>query len=130
VNDLEEILPPIFFFLMVFGIVAVSMWRKFSTERERQATVRMAIERGQQLDAALVEKMLTPTVPPKPSNPVVVPFVLISAGVGFAVFGFFMRQIEDEAFWPLVGIGSMVAIIGTGLLIAVLYGRRWIGARE
>ena len=127
-HDLEEILGPMFFFLAVFGIIAVVMWRRIAVERERQTTVRLAIERGQQLDAALVEKLLAPANPPKPTNPTLVPVGLLSAGVGLCVFGLFLRQIEEDAFWVMTGVGCMVAIIGLGVLLAVRYGRRLNGS--
>ena len=103
-------------FLAVFGIVAITMWRRLHVERERQQTIRLAIERGQTLDAALVEKMLAPPVT-KPSNPFTWPTAILSAGLGLGVFSLFMRQIEEDAFWPLMGSGSMIAIIGAGLFL-------------
>ena len=112
----EGVFTPIFFFLAVFGIVAISMWRRLHVERERQQTIRLAIERGQALDAALVEKMLAPPVT-KPSNPFTWPTAILSAGLGLGVFSLFMRQIEEDAFWPLMGSGSMIAIIGAGLFL-------------
>ena len=125
-NDLEDIIPPVFFFLAIFGVIAVAMWRKIAVERERQATVRLAIERGQQLDAALAEKLLAPANQPKPGNPFLVPAGMISAGVGMCVFGLFLREIEEDAFWVFMGLGCMVAIIGLGVLIAVNHGRKLI----
>jgi hypothetical protein len=115
-NDPGEVFGPIFFFLAVFGIVAITMWRRLMIERERQQTIRLAIERGQTLDAALVEKMLAPPTA-KPSNPFTWPVAILSTGVGLAAFSLFMRQLEEDAFWPLMGSGSMVAIIGAGLFL-------------
>jgi len=115
-HDPGEVFGPIFFFLAVFGIVAITMWRRLHVERERQQTIRLAIERGQTLDAALVEKMLAPPVS-KPGNPFTWPVAILSAGLGIGVFSLFMRQIEEDAFWPLMGSGSMIAIIGAGLFL-------------
>ena len=108
---------PIFFFLAVFGIVAMTLWRRLMIERERQQTIRLAIERGQALDAALVEKMLAPPTT-NPSNPFTWPVAILSTGVGLGVFGGFMRHIDEEAFWSLLGTGCMIAIIGAGLFLA------------
>lgn len=131
-DNLDDILGPMFFFLAVFGIVAVTMWRRLSVERERQQTIRLAIERGQALDAALVEKMLAP--PPSrparpPSNPFTWPVAITSTGVGLGAFSLFMFQIEPDAFWPIMGMASMVAIIGLGLFFNAYYYSRSIGAR-
>jgi uncharacterized membrane protein YdjX (TVP38/TMEM64 family) len=115
-HDSEGVFVPIFFFLAVFGIVAIGMWRRLHVERERQQTIRLAIEKGQPLDPALVEKMMSPPAT-KVSNPFTWPVAILSSGVGIAVFGLFMRQIEEEAFWPLMGTGCMIAIIGAGLFL-------------
>ncbi len=94
----------------------MTVWRRLMIERERQQTIRLAIERGQALDAALVEKMLAPPNT-SPGNPFTWPVAILSAGVGLGIFGAFMRQIDEEAFWSLVGTGSMIAIIGAGLFL-------------
>ena len=104
-HDPGEVFGPIFFFLAVFGIVAITMWRRLHVERERQQTIRLAIERGQTLDAALVEKMMAPPAT-KPSNPFTWPTAILSTGLGLAAFSLFMRQIEEDAFWPLMGSGT------------------------
>jgi len=125
---MHEELIPIFFFLFVFGVVAVGMWRRLMVERERQQTIRLALEKGQALDPALVEKMMAPPSSRAPYNPFAWPIGILSAGVGLAVFGIFMRQIEDDAFWPLAGSGAMVAIVGAGLLLSVYLRSRFIGS--
>jgi Domain of unknown function (DUF6249) len=116
-KDLEDVLVPIFLFLSVFGIVAVTLWRRLMVERERQQTIRLAIERGQPLDAALVEKLMAPPPSKAPSNPFTWPVGILSTGLGLAAFGFMMRQVDENAFWPLLGCGTMIAIIGAGLFL-------------
>lgn len=108
---------PIFFFLAVFGIVAMTLWRRLMVERERQQTIRLAIERGQALDASLVEKLMAPPPSKEASNPFTWPVAILSTGLGLAAFGMFMRQVEEDAFWPLLGSGCMIAIIGAGLFL-------------
>lgn len=132
-DNLDDVLGPIFFFLAVFGIVAVTMWRRLMIERERQQTIRLAIERGQTLDAALVEKLLAP--PPArparpPSNPFTWPVGITSTGVGLGAFSLFMFQIEPDAFWPIMGIACMVAIIGLGLFFNAYLHARASGTRS
>jgi hypothetical protein len=105
-----------FFFLAVFGIVAVTMWRRLMVERERQQTIRLAIERGQTLDAALVEKLLAPPPTRAPANPYTWPVGITSTGLGLGAFSLFIRQIAADAFWPIMGAACLVATIGLGLL--------------
>jgi hypothetical protein len=112
-----DVIAPAFFFLSVFGIVAVTMWRRLMVERERQQTIRLAIERGQTLDASLVEKLMAPPSNRAPGNPFTWPIATLSTGLGLAVFGIIMRQVDESAFWPLLGCGLMIAIIGAGLFL-------------
>jgi hypothetical protein len=113
----EGSIVPIFFFLSIFGIVATTMWRRLMVERERQQTIRLAIERGQPLDASLVEKLMAPPPNKAQSNPFTWPVAILSTGLGLAAFGLIMRQVEEDAFWPLLGSGTMIAIIGAGLFL-------------
>jgi Domain of unknown function (DUF6249) len=112
-----EVAVPIFFFLSIFGIVAVTLWRRLMVERERQQTIRLAIERGQALDASFIEKLGAPPVPKTPFNPYAWPIVVVSTGIGFGVFSTFLRHIDEEAFWSVMGVGCMVAIIGLGMFL-------------
>ncbi len=121
----EEIVIPVAFFMTICGVIWLRSWRTITSERERQQTIRLAIERGQQLDAALVEKMLAPPNPKLPANPYTVPLGFLAAGVGLAVLGLFLRQVGgDDAFWPVAGAGCMVAILGAGLFLAVMLQQR------
>ncbi len=128
-DNLDDVLGPIFFFLAVFGIVAMVLWRRLNVERERQQTIRLAIERGQSLDAALVEKMLAPPPTKPPGNPLTLPVGITSTGLGLAAFSLFMFQIEPDAFWPIMGTACMVTIIGLGLFFNAYYHSRNFGAR-
>ena len=118
---------PIFFFLAVFGIVALTLWRRLEVERERQQTIRLAIERGQPLDASLVEKMLAPPPAKAPGNPFTWPIGIASTGIGLGIFSLFMRQLEEDAFWPIMGSGCLVATIGVGLFVSAYMRARFIG---
>lgn len=122
----EEAIPMVFF-LSIVGIVGLVMWRRLTQERERQQTIRLAIERGQPLEASLVEKMMAPPPAKAPSNPFTWPTAILSSGVGLGVFSLFMRQVEEDAFWPLMGTGCMIAVIGAGLFLNAWFRPRLMG---
>ena len=125
----EDIVVPIAFFTLILGIVALRVWRNLASERERQQTIRLAIERGQQLDAALVEKMLAPPTASakQPPNPFAWPIGLMSAGLGLGAFSLFIRQLEETAFWPIMGSGFMIAVVGAGLFLSAWMRTRLYG---
>jgi hypothetical protein len=99
----------------VAGIAADYKKRRLAYE-----PLRAAIERGQQLDPALVERLLRPE-PDKGINPLYLQvggIITLSAGVGIVILAFLLNQVAPVAFYPVLGGGVVTACVGTGLLIA------------
>ena len=53
-------------------------------------------------------------------------FICLAVALGLPVLGYFIGQIEPEAFYPLVGAGAMLVVIGIALILAgkLFFGRR------
>jgi hypothetical protein len=101
----------------VAGITTDYMKRKATLD-----TLRAAIERGQQLDPALVERLMAPE---KPSGSGVAPISLMvagiiacAAGVGVCVLSVFLSRLDSSALYPIMGSGIFVLCVGVGLFIA------------
>ena len=91
----------------VAGITTDYMKRKASLD-----ALRAAIERGQQLDSALVERLMAPE---KPSGSGVAPISLMvagiiacAAGVGICVLSVFLSRLDASALYPIMGAGILV----------------------
>jgi len=91
--------------------------------KKRQLTLeplRAAIEKGQQLDPNVVERLMAP--PPEAgikALTLLVWGVLTSAvGIGVTLFAFFLARLTPVAFWPITGAGVIVLCLGIGLIIA------------
>jgi hypothetical protein len=72
------------------------------------APLRAAIERGQQLDPQLIERLMAPDRGDEPLNPLYLKvggIVTIAAGVGVAVLSFFVSQVVPISFYPVLGAG-------------------------
>lgn len=99
----------------VAGIVADYKKRHLALE-----ALRAAIERGQQLDPALVDRLMAPEhdqgMNPLPLK--VGGIITIGAGIGVGLLSFFVAQVAPEALYPLVGTGVVAVCIGAGLMIA------------
>ena len=117
----------VFFWLMIGAISVAAIWARRLTDRERQQTIRSVIDRGQQLDPALLEKVMTPPLPwtqPPARNPraplqlLISGIIVVSAGAGLVLMGWCISQLEPRAFWPIVGAGLLVATIGAGLALS------------
>lgn len=103
----------------VTGIVADYKKRKASLE-----PLRAAIERGQQLDPALVERLMAPEqssglAPMSLMLGLMVGGIVVSAaGVGVIVLSIFLTQVDNRALYPVMGGGIVGLCVGIGLIVA------------
>ena len=99
----------------VTGIIADYKKRKAALE-----PLRAAIERGQQLDPALVERLMAPEPSSgiAPMGLLVGGIVVSAAGVGVMILSIFLSQSSREAFFPVMGGGIVVLCVGVGLILA------------
>jgi Domain of unknown function (DUF6249) len=110
-------------FLVWLAIVAVagimSDYRKRRLELE---PLRVAVERGQHLDPAIVERLMRGTRP-EPSEPDPVQLriggiVTVASGIGVGLLSFFIKVIAPIALYPILGSGVLVVCVGVGLLLS------------
>jgi len=99
----------------VAGIVADVKKRRAALE-----PLRAAIEKGQQLDPAVVERLMAPTEDRgvSPVGLMIGGIICISTGVGVAALAFFLSHVAPVAFYPVFGGGVVTLCIGVGLVIA------------
>jgi hypothetical protein len=99
----------------VAGIVA-----DYKKRQAALAPLQAAIERGQQLDPALVERLMAPE-----RNTGIDPIYLriggiitIAAGVGVVILAFLLTPIAPAALYPVLGGGAVTLCLGAGLMLA------------
>jgi Na+/H+ antiporter NhaC len=100
----------------VAGIVADYKKRRLAVE-----ALRAAIERGQPLDTALVERLIAPEQRKESFNPLwltIGGIVTVAASIGVALFSVLLARIAEQALYPLLGIGAAALCVGAGLLVA------------
>ena len=106
------------FWGFVAVVVVAKIWREIVFRRETETTIRLAIEKGQNLDPVMVEKLLHQQPSRGPEGLLVGGAVTLAAGVGLPIMGYFISLSGDkEAFYPLIGVGILVSLIGATLLI-------------
>ena len=100
----------------IAGIVADYKKRRIALE-----PLRAAIERGQQLDPQLVERLMAPESRDEGLNPLYLKvggIVTIASGIGVALLSFFVAQVAPVAFYPVLGAGVVAVCVGVGLTVA------------
>jgi len=114
------------FWVAIFGIVAVQVWGRRTAERERQQTLRAAIERGQQLDPAMLEKILAGQTQSRgsPYSLLIAGVVVLFAGAGLALLGVVVGADDADAFKGMVGSAGLISMVGLGLCVAYALKRR------
>ena len=107
-----------------WGFVAVitvaGVWREVVMRRESETTIRLAIEKGQQLDPATIDKLLSSSNRKRggADGLMVAGGVTLATGLGLPIMGYFIsRGNHSDAFYPLLGVGCLVFLIGAALLI-------------
>ena len=124
--EVNSSLVGIVFWVAIAVIVFINVWGKRSAERERQLTLRTAIERGQQIDPAMIEKIMAGQQKPKQSQfGLLIGGVVVSfAGVGLVLMGLILGGSDPDALTGLVGSGVLVGMVGVGLFVAHVLQRR------
>lgn len=126
---MEEILIPLAFFGMIFGIVAVSVWSSAQSKRELNETLRRAIDAGQKLDAETISSLGKPVR--SAAQDLRGGIVLMFLAVGLIVGGLMASgalPIGGSGWDDDAGIGFFVAAaivgsIGVGQFVAAMMRR-------
>jgi hypothetical protein len=104
-----EILVPLGFFVMIAGIVAISVWGSTQAKREINETIRRAIDSGQKIDSETIMALGKPPRPPQAD--IRGGIVLLALAVGLSVGG------AIASGW-IVGLSGWGDDSGTGLFVA------------
>ena len=123
-HDLVAAVGAAAFWAFVAVCVAAGAAQAIFRNRETQKTIRQAIESGQTLDPATLERLLRGQAPTPQSAPqtrfglITGGIVMLCIGAGLAIMGWFISLDQPGAFHPMLGVGSLVGLIGVGLLVA------------
>lgn len=114
---MSEVLIPITFFLMIAAIVVVPSWLKSRERSELQTTLRAAIDKGQPLPPEVIDAMTKNVkVAATSISDMRTGIIWLAVGIGFGVFGFVLGYEQSEAFYPILGIASIPAVIGLAFI--------------
>ena len=107
------------FWIFIGAVAVAGVITDYKRRRGGIEVLRLAIEKGQQLDPLLVEK-LTAQPRGEPVSPVDLKhggIITLASGFGICLLSFFISRIAPIALYPILGAGVLVICVGIGLLI-------------
>jgi len=117
---MEDIVVPVVLFLTIGGVLALGFLFRYRTRLAIQATVRTAIEQGQNLTPEVLEG-LTDSLNSRNSD---LRRGVISVALGIALFAFGILLGEEDAVAPLVALSVFPFLIGVAYLGLWFYLKR------
>jgi Domain of unknown function (DUF6249) len=106
-------------FWIFVGVVAVAgIFADYKRRRVNLDVIRMAIDKGQQLDPVLIEKLTSNEQRDERMDPVQMKFaaiVTIASGIGVCLLGWLLVGVSPLAFYPTFGVGLLTICVGIGL---------------
>ncbi len=101
-------------------LLAVFFWFRYKTRREMQDTIRVALDKGQELSPELIDRLGHPKAPKDKDLRLGV--IWVAAAIGFAMLGFAVP--EEDATGPILGVAAFPFAIGIAYLILHRFARR------
>jgi hypothetical protein len=105
-------------------IGAVSIAGIISEHKNRRLGVdllRAMIDKGQTLDPALVEKVMSQQASDDRTDPMDLKLggiIVTAVGIGLLPLSFFISKLAAATFYPILGAASVTLCVGVGLLVA------------
>ena len=121
--------------LAIAGVLIASITASQKRHQAKLDLLRAAMERGVELNADLIDKVMHPNRTaiarrplPRGQGTRMAGVLVIAFGVGYALFALFIAAIAPNARLPMLGVACMLGAIGAGLLVAswLLRGERSI----
>ncbi len=115
------------FWLFLAAVVVAGIWFDARKRESQQETLRRVVESGQQVDMAVIDRMLaTSGGSERPDRDLKVAGIIVMfAAPGLSVLGWFLGRFNDKIFGLMIGVGLLVLIIGIGLYVAGKMTERW-----
>ncbi len=108
--------------MVVANVLAVSRKRE-----SQQETLRRIVESGQQLDVAVIDRLLGASGGnERPDRGLKVAGIIVMfVAPGLSVLGWFLGRFNDKIFELMIGVSLLVLIVGIGLYVAGMMSKRW-----
>ena len=112
---MEEEWIPIVMFVGLTVVLSLFVWFRFRIRNDTQATIRTAIEKGQDLSPEVIDRLGHPR--PHKDRDLRISLIFFALAIALALFGFFMPAHEREVQQVFMGIGAFPFCLGVAFLI-------------
>ncbi len=115
------------FWIFLAAVVVARIWFDARKREAQQETLRRVVESGQQLDVAVIDRMLGASGGnERPDRDLkVAGIITMFVSPGLAILGWFLGRFNDKIFELMIGVGLLVLIVGIGLYVAGMMTKRW-----
>ena len=111
---MEDVVIPIFIFASIVGAIWLFSHYNYKKRLTAHETLRLAVEKGQEVSPELVERMSYHNDPAK--SDLRRGILLIAFGVAFICLGLLVPHDEPEALRGMLGVSSFPIILGIAYL--------------
>lgn len=110
----DEVIPLVFFIglAVVFGLF---FWFRYKMRHDMQQTIRIAIEKGQELSPEIIDTMGSPK--PAPNRDLRIGAIWLGLAAGCVGFGVAFRPIEEEVMQIFMGVAAFPLALGIAFLL-------------
>jgi|SRR5450755_2833256 hypothetical protein len=119
-NGIGPYLVGVAFWIFVGAVAVAGIVADYKRRRGNVDVIRMAIDKGQQLDPALIEKLTSNEQHDQRIDPLHMKFaaiITIASGIGICLLALFLVGLSPLAFYPTFGMGLVTICVGIGLRI-------------
>ena len=115
------------FWLFIAAVVVAGIWFDARKRESQQETLRRAVESGQRLDPAMIDKLVSAGGGESriDRDLKVAGLIVIFVAPGLALLGWFLAKLEPELLDVMIGVSLLVGFVGIGLLVAGKVAERW-----
>ena len=115
------------FWLFLAAMVVANVLAASRKRESQQETLRRIVESGQQLDVAVIDRLLGASGGSERTDRElkVAGIIVMFVAPGLSVLGWFLGRFNDKIFELMIGVSLLVFIVGIGLYVAGMMSRRW-----
>ena len=116
-DGLGEGLAALAFWGFIAAVVVAGIWYGLRERQAQYETLSRMIDSGQEIDEAVVERILGGGKHVHVSLRIA-GLIVVFVAPGLAVLAWFVSQLSEPWLMPLLGAAALVAFVGVGLLVA------------